>query len=196
MRARVMLIGAAVLAGGAVPTAAVAGSRTKAAVYEPFSPSGAVLMSGPTRSGYCWTGSETTPRRDAWRCTIKNVIYDPCFSSPKASGIVLCPTAPWNNAGVGIKLTKPLPGSMGNHGGASLRNEPWALQLFNGRSCVFSGGATNVIGGRRLNYFCTTGGKSGLWGYPDRKVEPWTIYSAPYTATKLSTRVSVRRAWM
>jgi hypothetical protein len=196
MRARVILIAVVILACAAPIGSAASGGQTKATVYEPFSASGAVEMSGPTRSGYCWTSSETTPRRDAWRCAIKNLIYDPCFSSAKASGLVLCPTAPWNNSGIEINLTKPLPVSLGNRGALSIHNQPWALQLFTGRRCLFSGGASNELGGRRLNYFCTGAGKTGLWGYPDRKVQPWTIYIAPYTAKTLSTRATIRRAWM
>jgi hypothetical protein len=196
MRARAILVGAVALVGMAGPTAASAGSRTRASVYEPFSASGTVLMSGPTRSGYCWTGSLTTPRRDAWRCAIKNEIYDPCFSSAQATGLVACPTAPWSNAGVRVRLTRPLPSSMGNQSAPSLRDQPWALQLSDGRRCALASGASNFVNGHRLNYFCTTGGKVGLWGFPDRAVEPWTIYSAPYTAHSLSRRVKIRRAWM
>jgi hypothetical protein len=177
-------------------TSTRAGS-TVAAVYRPFSASGRVLMSvKSTKSGYCWTSSETTPRRDAWRCLIGNFIYDPCFSSSAKMGVVLCPTAPWSNAGIDIRLTTGLPTSAANHGGLSLSNPPWALQLTGGRDCVFSGGATAAIGGRRLNYFCGGLSSAGLWGYPDRRVEPWTICEAPASAKRLTTTVTIRRAWM
>ncbi len=177
-------------------TSTRAGS-TVAAVYGPFSASGRVLMSvKSTKSGYCWTSSETTPRRDAWRCLIGNNIYDPCFSSAAKTGVVLCPTAPWSNAGIEIKLTTKLPTSAANHGGLSLSNPPWALQLTGGHDCLFSGGATAAIGGRRLNYFCSGLSSAGLWGYPDRNVEPWTIYEAPASAKRLTTTVTIRRAWM
>jgi hypothetical protein len=38
--------------------------------------------------------------------------------------------------------------------------------------------------------------KYGLWGFPDRASQPWTIFSAPLRATKLSARVAISRAWM
>ena len=125
-----------------------------------------------------------------------NSILDPCFSSPRAASFVLCPTAPWRNRGVELRLTGPLPRSMANHGALSLGNQPWALELLDGRRCLFSGGATSEVEGKRLNYFCATGGSSGLWGYPARGGEPWTILSAPPSATHLSERLPIRRAWM
>jgi hypothetical protein len=171
-------------------------ARTTATVYRPFSSSGKVLMSGPTKSGYCFSGSTSSPRRDAWRCFIGHFIYDPCFSSPLVPGLVLCPTAPWRNAGVKLHLTKPLPTAFANHGAPSLHDQPWELRLYDGRKCRFGSGATAFVDGQRLNYFCTTGGPRGLWGYPHRKTQPWWIYSAPYTATHLSAHATIRHAWM
>ncbi|MCW2685361.1 MAG: afsK7, partial [Mycobacterium sp.] len=147
-------------------------------------------------SGHCWTSSETTPRHDAWRCMTGNYIYDPCFSSPRTATLVLCPVEPWRNRGVKMRLTRALPGAMANHGSLTVRNQPWALELYDGRKCVLAGGASSILEGRRLNYFCQHGGSTGLWGFPDRGTQPWTIYSAPYTATLLSEHVPVRDAWM
>jgi hypothetical protein len=48
----------------------------------------------------------------------------------------------------------------------------------------------------RLNYFCENGGNNGLWGYPDRRSEPWTILIAPFTARSLHERRAIRHAWM
>ncbi len=148
------------------------------------------------KSGYCWTSSGTTVRRDAWRCFVGNLIYDPCFSSSAAKSIVLCPTAPWNNAGIEIKLTKSLPTSQANRGPISLSDQPWALHTDTGRNCVFNSGTGSVIRGVRSNYYCSGAGAPYLWGYPDRHVEPWTIYTAPADATHLTTTVSIRQAWM
>lgn len=188
------------LACTALTPSALAGAgagNTGASVYLPFSASGSIAMTVTSaKSGYCWTSSETTPRRDAWRCFIGNSIYDPCFSSTLSTGIVLCPTAPWSNRGTEIKLTKKLPTSQANHGALSLGNQPWALQLTSGHDCLFAGGATATIGSRRLNYFCSGLGPVGLWGYPNRKAQPWTIYEAPGSATKLRTTVAIKRAWM
>lgn len=192
------LVAVAVMAAtlaAAAPTAA-SGPKTAASVYMPFAANGASRLTGPTKSGRCFAGSESTPRRDAWRCMSGNSILDPCFSSAKAPSFVLCPAAPWSNSGARLKLKRALPRSLGNHGALSLSNQPWALELSSGRRCLFAGGATALAEGRRLNYFCTTGGSDGLWGFPDRRSQPWSILSGPASAKHLSQRLPIRRAWM
>jgi hypothetical protein len=181
---------------GAASTAAAGTGATTATVYRPFTASGAGRLSGPTKSGYCWTSSETSGRHDAWRCLSRNEIYDPCFSSARVKTFVLCPLAPWRNSGIKLRLTRPLPIALANHGALSLRNQPWALQLYDGRTCLLAGGASSLVDGIRLNYFCTNARSTGLWGFPDRATEPWTIYIAPYSATHLSERAPIKRAWM
>jgi hypothetical protein len=177
-------------------TASAGARATTATVYRPFTASGASRLSGPAKRGYCWTASETTGRHDAWRCASGNYIYDPCFSTAVVKQFVLCPLAPWRNTGIKLLLTRPVPTALANHGALSLRNQPWALELYDGRTCLLSGGASSLVNGIRLNYFCTNGGSTGLWGFPNRRTEPWTIYIAPYSATRLSQRATIKRAWM
>jgi hypothetical protein len=74
--------------------------------------------------------------------------------------------------------------------------QPWALELFGGQRCLFGDGASNVVEGQRLNYFCDASGKEGLWGFPSRGEQPWTILAAGSQATTLSERAPIRRAWM
>lgn len=131
-----------------------------------------------------------------WRCRTGNYLHDPCFSSAYASGIVLCPDAPWLKTGVKIRLTTTLPYAHGNRSAPSLRAEPWAIELYGGRHCLFSSGASNVVQGKRLNYFCGASSQEGLWGFPYRGSEPWTILIAPLPASVLSELAAVRRAWM
>jgi len=169
---------------------------TGATIYQVFTPHGSVKLHTRSMSGYCPSGSEATPRRDAWRCFSGNYVLDPCFSSTHDPGIVVCPEAPWLKNGVKIRLTKPLARANGNHSAPSQGLRPWALELYDGRRCLFAGGATNVVEGQRLNYFCGAGSQEGLWGLPDRASAPWTILIAPLQATKLSQRVAVRHAWM
>ena len=137
----------------------------------------------------------TINRRDGWRCFVGRFIYDPCFSAAKAQGVVVCPNLQVNG-GIKIRLTRALPQRFGNRGSPSLANQPWNIELASGRHCAFSSGATNVIRGVRLNYFCGAGTHTGLWGFPNRRVQPWTIWSAPFTARRLSQRAVIRRAWM
>lgn len=73
--------------------------------------------------------------------------------------------------------------------------QPWALELSDGLRCLFADGATNVIEGQRLNYFCGSASKEGLWGLPDRTSTPWTILIAPFQATSLSEREAISHAW-
>jgi hypothetical protein len=44
------------------------------------------------------------------------------------------------------------------------------------------------------NYSCADS-KDFLWGSQSRKSQPWTIYSAPLNATKLTHRVKISVAW-
>jgi hypothetical protein len=168
---------------------------TSATIYQAFTPHGFVKLHTRSKAGYCWVGALSTSRRDAWRCFVGNNIYDPCFSSARYPGFVLCPDEPWRSTGIKLLLTKPLPRSLANHDAPSLSPEPWALELYDGRRCRVSTGATSVVEGERLNYFCGGGSEEGLWGFPARRSQPWTILTAPFEATELTERVAVRHAW-
>jgi hypothetical protein len=183
----------ALIAASAAPAAtAQAGMHTIATVYEAFSYHGVVVPHvSNVESGYCWESSNVTRRLDAWRCFVGNSILDPCFSSEFASNVV-CPM-PWSDTAVEINLTKPLP-RPSNHSAPSLRLQPWAVKTASGAICVLASGASSVVHGKRLNYFC--GARLGLWGYPNRKKEPWTILSAPPTARALSRHAAILHAWM
>ena len=189
----------AVLLGSALALAcaavAAAHLETATTLFEPFTAAGAPTIHVKQASGHCWTGSLSSPRSDAWRCFEGNYILDPCFSSASVAGRVVCPNSGLKD-GIELKLTKPLPRKQANSGRLSLGERPWQLELAGGRHCVFASGATSVIGRRRLNYFCDGKGQLGLWGWPDRRQEPWTIESAPASASHLSGRVEIIHAWM
>jgi hypothetical protein len=140
-----------------------------------------------SRSGYCWTGSLATERNDAWRCLVGNLIYDPCFSSSDAPGVVICPFASLRR-GVEIYLSRALPRRYAGHQHPSLAGNPWNIELADGEHCVFITGATTVVDGKRLSYVCPGRRRYGLWGRPIRRAEPWTIIGAAFTATHLHGR--------
>jgi hypothetical protein len=216
------LMGAA--ACGSSRSAKAPKSSKTAAVYSPFSANGGSLLHTKTKRGSCME-SITTDRRDAWNCSTTRVIdkrhsgcsggsghhivpmpcfmvryYDPCFSSPRAPGIVLCPDSPWKTTGVLLKLTRPLPANEGSP--PSLRAQPWALELVDGRRCSIppapNGPFVPDIDGQRANYECDRG-RSKLWGYPNRHTQPWTIFSRVPTirpGARLRHHVAIRQAWM
>ena len=171
---------------------AFARTTTQTHIYQAFSSSGTptVRITSILR-GSCWNESLAAGRNDAWRCMSGNDIFDPCFSSPKAQGVVLCIMSPWSATGVEIVLTKRLPSSFA--GRPSTAGLPWAIQTFTGLKCEFATGATMVIGGRRANYGCNS--NEWLWGAPSRSWEPWMIYAAVVDAKHLSKRVKIAVAW-
>lgn len=175
---------------------ALAGTRTHAHVYRPFTasgqPAGHVTK---TVRGSCWTGSLAADRRDAWRCMGGNFIYDPCFSSSKAHGVVLCAaTGPWSSDVIKFKLTKKLPAKFANKRAPSTHGLPWALVTTKGWKCRLVTGATTVADGKRANYACQ-GTSEMLWGSPERGSEPWKIYVAKPQAKHLHNRTGIRAAW-
>ena len=193
-RLGVMTADVLVAIGAALAGSALAGAtRTRTHIYEAFTASGAPAVHvKSTVRGECNGGSAATDRDDAWRCFSGNDVYDPCFSSSKAKGIVLCPTGPGSSSAVKIKLTARL--SDGNRGKPSKSGAPWAVETTSGTKCELNTGATTIVDHRRANYFCEHS-TSVLWGSPSRESEPWTIYSAPATATKLTRKVKISVAW-
>jgi putative hemolysin len=104
---------------------------------------------GEPREGSCWTSSLAVWREDAWRCTVGNEIYDPCFSSGES---VICganPTTP--TVSFILTLTEPLPepeapGDTAGHA--------WLVELADGTVCGYATGATGGVGDDRINYLC------------------------------------------
>ncbi len=180
------------LALAAIPAVAST-SHTKAIVFYAFKSSGepAVKVSRTVR-GSCNSGSAAADRNDAWRCFGGNFVYDPCFSSSKANGYVLCVPAPWKSSAVKLKYSGKL--KSGNKRKPSTSGLPWAIRTTLGWKCEMDTGGSESINGKRANYFCAKT-KDWLWGSPDRKSEPWTIFAAPLDATQLTTKVKIQTAW-
>jgi hypothetical protein len=178
-----------------LPPSAGARTKTTATIFQAFTSTGTPTIPTRSKSGYCYTGSLTINRADAWRCFVGNYLYDPCFSSSQAHGVVICPNLQVNG-GIQIRLTKPFPQGQANAGTPSLSEEPWNIQLTTGKHFAFSSGATNVVHGVRLNYFCGAGCNYGLWGYPRRRSQPWTILIGSFNATTLHDRRPIRHVWM
>lgn len=119
--------------------AGIAAARTKVVAVKP-----AAMSVTSTVRGHCWTNSIASRRSDAYRCMVRNEIYDPCFSIDTKT--VACPTNPVANSGVRIVLTRPLP--LAN---AASAHNAWMMQLANGAKC--SAGTGTVI--PNYPYYCT-----------------------------------------
>ena len=176
--------------------AAAAAGRTQVNVYRAFTRSGQPTVPTLRVHGRCLGGSDTINRRDAWRCQSQQFIYDPCFSSRRARGVVICPARGlFHGWAIRIKLSRKLPREGGNAGRPDrTRGLPWALVTASGWRCRLITGATTVVHGQRRNYTCK-GTKNNLWGAPDRHRRSWTIFYASQGATHLRRRTQLTTVW-
>ncbi len=168
-------------------------ATTKTHIYDAFESGGQPgITIEHTYQGSCMGGSNVLNRSDAWRCISGNALADPCFSSSKSAKFVLCPSAPWKESGIKIKLLQKLKG--GHKRAPSTKGNPWGIQTTTGLKCGFAGGATAAIGSKRANYACVKSSQ-WLWGSPIRSSATWTIFIAPLNAKKLSKRAKIAVAW-
>jgi hypothetical protein len=148
-----------------------------------------------TVRGSCFSTSDAAPRDDAYRCMSGNELFDPCLAPPRsvrAGKVVVCPTDPFRDTGIEIRLTRRLPHN--TQPAPSDRGVPFAIRLTNGCEAMLDTGATATIGRTRANYYCART-RQVLWGAPSRRGRLWTIWSAPATARRLLRRVSIAQAW-
>lgn len=120
----------------------------------------ALLASGPTRTGSCWTGSVAVNSANAWRCTVGNEIHDPCFTAGSNRSELVCDFDPaTGQGGFNLKLTKPLPNAAADRG----PTRPWILQFADGELCRPYTGTMPITDKGGIAYYCTQpGDKSGL----------------------------------
>jgi hypothetical protein len=179
------LIAVLALAG----TAQAATQREK---YSPFDADG-TLREGlsVTRggTGECTTGSYIVV--GAFRCFAGNRIYGVCYLDDRdpESPSLLCVSSPWARSAVRLTFDEDPDSSYGAKPGGL----PWALELSSGTRCVWVGGATTVVGGRRLNYGCVNG--RVLFGAPDTSRSNWRIRLARDGEGRGMREVAIRAAW-
>jgi hypothetical protein len=151
------------------------------------------LTVASTVSGSCWTGSiAMSGRSDAWRCMVGNDISDPCYVGQLSNAHVAVCAGPFSSRAIVIKLTAPLSSSDANQP-TGTRDDPSALELGDGARCEMITGATNAIGGMRLNYGCS-GDEESVYGDPDRTTSPWRVHVLSTGGSKMRL-VNVRVAW-
>jgi hypothetical protein len=118
---------------------------TRVVIFHPKGTHGAAVF------GACDMGeSVALIRADAWRCSVGNLIYDPCFSAAPHATSVICGATPQNPIGIKVTLARPLPTHGPVHG-----MQAWVMQLGDGSSCTFITGATFGVQGQRANYECS-----------------------------------------
>ena len=106
----------------------------------------------------CWTGSSSTLRADGFRCSLDDMIHDPCFLSTEAM-ILACPDDPRDES------TTMLARWGGEDDPADVRGpageeSPWFLVLDapGNPLCHLVTGATGGLpGGRRADFLCSGG---------------------------------------
>jgi hypothetical protein len=164
---------------------------TTTQIYSPANASGGLAVSVSRRAnGSCFTTSNVTTRTDAYRCTVGNNLYDPCFSVNQSQ--VLCPLdGPWANHGLLMDVSS-LPSTPGGSQDQGTNGQPWAIQLSGGTNCMSISGATSLIAGQRLGYDCTGG--VGLYGNVQRSGPVWMIFvGTPHSSTLAPKPIMV--AW-
>lgn len=186
----------------AAPSASGAPARfesppTHLVIYSPFSINGGLapgVKVTARASGYCWTGSLSDPRSDAWRCFRGNLIYDPCFSGSFVTKWVACPlSAPFGAHVLRLNLTKPLPFALADKTSDPTAGDPTTVRLTTGVTCVFADGATGTLAGMRLNYVCAGG--AWLVGDPRRNTPTWTIFYVPRLSSSQIRTVGIATAY-
>ena len=120
--------------------------QTKVIDFRPEVPS-------DSQNGTCFTNSVIAPVEDAWRCTVGNQIYDPCILAKDGKSLVCGEDPSTDTPGFVLTLTSPLPEPDFS---PDAPHNPWMLELASGRICSFSQGASGVIDGQRINYYCVS----------------------------------------
>jgi hypothetical protein len=194
-----VLLAAAVTLATAASALAGGGRPTSVAVYRPFTSAGALKASikvDETLSGSCFASSLASRRSDAWRCTVANDIYDPCFSDPTGgAAFVVCPEFGSPPRRVDrIDLTDDLPAPDNTAQPGTRRGLPFVLlaRPYAGY-CDLLTGSAGTIGGRRVRYNCGLGGS--LVGTLNRRPARWTTKLITEGDNPTLYTVRVRIAW-
>lgn len=105
-----------------------------------------------TQSGSCFTNAIAVDRAEAYRCTVGNAIYDPCFVVGET---VICGADPASDeTGFILELTDPLPDP---ETAAESQPLPWLVELADGQICGRMTGTVAGVGDRLAPYGCPDG---------------------------------------
>ncbi|MCB0166914.1 MAG: META domain-containing protein [Anaerolineae bacterium] len=105
-----------------------------------------------TQAGSCFTNAIGLGRADAWRCTVGNQIYDPCFAVDDKPTVVCDANPATGTTGFVLDLTEPLP-----EPDAGDLAQPWLVELADGQVCGLMTGTIPGVDDRVAPYGCPDG---------------------------------------
>lgn len=171
---------------------------TRVGVFTPFNPGGdlfvGLAVTGEVR-GRCAVSSAASPERpDAWRCSARNEILDPCFQNLLGDEKVLaCAEEPFSANVMLLTLTAAPPDPSVTDEPDFTGSLPWALELANGQRCTLLTGATAPVAGMRINYGCRDGAQ--VVGDVDRTLPLWRVFYRTATRSLSLEQSGVTKAW-
>ena len=102
-----------------------------------------------TQTGSCFTNAIGLGRADAYRCTVGNQIYDPCFVTGEEQTVVCGANPATGETGFVLELTESLPEPDVNQPG-----KPWLIELADGQICGLMTGTVPGVADRIAPYGC------------------------------------------
>ncbi len=127
-------------------SAEMAAAPTEVITYNP------TAVPAERRAGSCFANAIGLGRADAWRCTVENQIFDPCFEVGQEPAIVCGAGPATGDIGFALALAEPLPvPEPGN------LLQPWLVELAGGQACGLMTGTVPGVGNRVAPYGCPDG---------------------------------------
>ncbi|MGW0737659.1 hypothetical protein [Streptomyces sp. NPDC002851] len=148
--------------------------------------------------GSCDTPSSTLARPDAWRCFADDgEVMDPCFTGgpmTEEQHDVLCLVGGSLSKVIRFELNQPLPEEDVSEEDPQTETFAGALKivLSDGQECFPMGGATSVVGGKRMNFSCP---KGYLYGDPSTDSPVWSISYRAGTGTSTLDQVDIAKVF-
>ncbi|RUR10499.1 hypothetical protein [Legionella septentrionalis] len=145
---------------------------TELQYYRPFAARELPIAIELASSGECKEQSYLIRREDAWKCTVADTTYDPCFAKDSSENpLAVCLSSPWESKGVQVTLAKPLDSSQNEVLDMSTAF-PWALELLSGEKCL-AVQSFGQIDGLPVRYVCDN--KTRLFGHVQRCSAEWQM---------------------
>lgn len=174
-----------------------ASTSTQVRIFTPYTTNGLSIGLAVTDevSGSCFASSVASGARpDAWRCTVDNTIYDPCFENLFGDQKTLaCAESPFPANVVLLTLTADLPAAQHIGELDVTKAMPWALELENGEKCTLLTGATASVAGMRINYGCSE--NAYVVGSIDRSLPLWRVFYQTINRSLSLNQLGVTTAW-